>query len=417
MTAIDGDGSADGQDGFGPHRVAEGLRIQGQNFAAVSQVTLDRGQGDEALTMIAQSDSEIAVALPADMGPTQPDQAYSITVVNPSGVAKADLVMLRGERGSQGVQGDKGDKGDKGESAGGLMFTEDTTIEVSSGDCEDLLAVIADLHGQVIVGSATVTINVSGGSYACDESLRFHHPDGTRIKMVGNSGGTPTTIAFNAVTGLAVEAHHALGGFDGFVLTGSGGDAVNGVAVGSGARASVGPDVTVRQFSGSCYRVYDGGVLLASGTAAEDCIGSGYVATAATLNASGTVASGNKHGYSASRGASINAGDAQAIDNERRGFYAHFGAHMYAARASAIDNGGSGFYAILHASIEANSSVAEGNRGEAQYRASRLAFIRAKNVTVDDSTITFLPAKNTLSGSGAHIHSDLKPVPVPVPEE
>ncbi len=121
------------------------------------------------------------------------------------------------------------------------IYEEDTTLSVSSGECTDLIDTIRGLDSWSIAADATVTIDVSGGPYACAESLVFSHPDGARIKVIGNTNGR-TTIAFESVNGLVIASRHALGGFDGFLLSGTGDAGEHGVVVGAHASASVGPD-------------------------------------------------------------------------------------------------------------------------------------------------------------------------------
>ncbi|WP_428265510.1 hypothetical protein [Haliangium sp.] len=279
------------------------------------------------------------------------------------------------------------------------MIDTDTTITVDTGNCADLVAAIRGLDATAIAGEATVTIEVSGGPYACAEPLVFVHRDGPRIALIGNPGGGPSTaISFDNVGGVVVGQHRALGRLDGFVLNGIGAGS-QGVHVQPGASATVGPDVTVVGFSGSCYVTDRGAVLIATGTVATQCGGHGYQAKGGLISADDAQAVDNAFdGFAAALGGRIEAARAAAADNGSNGFRATQGA-VIIAQSSSASNNGIGYNAQNHSYIDARDGSAT-NNASVQLRAGVLSYIQASNLTGVPAGDYNIPAHELSDGGG-----------------
>ena len=107
----------------------------------------------------------------------------------------------------------------------GRFITEDTTWWVgrsSRARFTDLHAAMEALSRVSIRPGATVTLRVEDGVYSMGSTLDLNHPDGTRLKIIGNEEEPDRVVlAFHdVVTGVFVSQGHHVGLFSGFKLMG-----------------------------------------------------------------------------------------------------------------------------------------------------------------------------------------------------
>lgn len=105
ITGVDGNGTVDGEAGYGAHRIANGLIIEGEHLTGAS-VFLDTVE----LLVDESSPNRLTVTLPDDLA----QGSYALMVSNAIGAAQVQATVLRGEQGSQGEKGDTGDIGTQG---------------------------------------------------------------------------------------------------------------------------------------------------------------------------------------------------------------------------------------------------------------------------------------------------------------
>lgn len=413
ITSIDSNGSVNDQaseEHHVAHHLGDRLVINGENLAEAS-VELELDGAVQPLTVAARSEQQLEVDLPADM---DAETTQLLRVSNQKGGDEVALYVLRGEPGPVGPAGPAGMDGEPGQNA--PTISEDTTLTVDSGDCADLMAALRSLDGATLTVTITVTIAVSGGPYVCTEGLIFDHPYGHRIELIGNLGGTATTITFENAVGVAVRPQRRVGLIDGFVFIGTSTDGgrYQGVRAHDNATIVLGSDITVEGFSGACYSADHGSNIRADNTVARQCGGSGYDvrggssiiangAQALETNSNGFTALQNsvmlvqdaiardnaKIGFSAKTKSSIYALHAEAHDNARHGFEVTNGAILNAPGAKAIGNGGTntghhGFFAYFGATLQIPNSIAEDNAGDG-YRATFSASLNAANSTVENN--------------------------------
>lgn len=264
------------------------------------------------------------------------------------------------------------------------VIREDLTL--NAVDCADLQGYLVELGERTIASSARVVIKLPAGNFACPGTVRVDHADGGHIEIIGQGSGE-TTLSFSNTAGIEVPPGRSLGALEGVMLRGTdaGGD---GVSVGSGATAQIGPDVLVRDFVEGILTVggqvrangvrcesnehvgFDarlGGVIEASGSVSDDNGSSGFVAfLGGTILADGAVASANHgDGFGADTNAAIYVGNGSSIDaedNDAWGFRAQNGATIVAAgTTTATGNGAGGFYAEDDSFVQASGAVSSGN--------------------------------------------------------
>lgn len=141
---------------------------------------------------------------------------------------------------------------------------------------------LAWLDGRVILPGARVTIGVLPGDYGLyREPIRIHREDGARLHIVGRAEPPQEVeLNFEGSTGIIVEEGARLGRLANLSIVGDqerelGSAGMAGLALQYGARARVGHDVTVRDFSGHCVANF-GGVLLADGMQVSGCGYAGF---------------------------------------------------------------------------------------------------------------------------------------------
>lgn len=156
---------------------------------------------------------------------------------------------------------------------------EDITVDQDnpdSADFSDIQAALASLADKRIPADTTVSIRVlaSADPYPIDGTLRLSHPDGQRLRLVGETRGEldEVVIAFDDGHGLEVPPGMRFGLIDGVAIEGAGrnaGEDEDGVNIGMSAVLTLGSGVEVKHWSHRCLRVL--GHLIAHDVLLSDC--------------------------------------------------------------------------------------------------------------------------------------------------
>lgn len=115
----------------------------------------------------------------------------------------------------------------------------DATIEVveapqvGDGRFASITAALASLRDKQILPGATVTISVGHGDYSHDATIEFDHPNGERIRLVGDEVAPDLVmLRFRSVSGFRASRGHRFGNITGFHLLYEGNErAPNGIEV------------------------------------------------------------------------------------------------------------------------------------------------------------------------------------------
>lgn len=239
------------------------------------------------------------------------------------------------------------DPADAGIVPTGAFITSSQTLNVPT-DYASISAALTYLGGLTIVKDAIVTIQVANGTYVQSSVNYCAHPNGVRIRIIGNTT-TPASCKIQCASSDAfyVPAGYEIGEINGFYLEKTGSKANIGVLTDSGSISKLGPMIVTDNFYYGVASRY-GGNIVANGTSASD------------------------------RVLVLNAGDA--------GFWAYEGGDLFARYgesqgANDSANGlGSGFVAEFGGNIDATSSKSTGSF-LAGYGAFTVGSIRAWGCT------------------------------------
>ena len=103
---------------------------------------------------------------------------------------------------------------------GGDHFIESDVTKNIPGDFPSLVEAMQWINRSHIGGDAVVTFQLADGNYVFESSLVMTHPDGKRIRILGNLGDPSlVTLKFNGAAGLLADGT-SLGLLDGVTLQG-----------------------------------------------------------------------------------------------------------------------------------------------------------------------------------------------------
>lgn len=222
----------------------------------------------------------------------------------------------------------------------------------------------------------TVIIQVADGTYNLTSSIYLNHPDGVRIKLLGNTttpancilrGPSPPT--FDA---LICSNGHTFGLIDGFtidlVTKATPANNTSAILAELGGTIITGPKIEINNWyygiaarNGSTIRCRYAKVNNAGDVGIWSVYGSSVDAQYATSTNASDIANGWGFGFQAEHGASLNCSNATATGCNAAGVAALSGSYVLANGATSSNNVGSGFIAQYGGSIENHNAVASGN--------------------------------------------------------
>jgi hypothetical protein len=300
------------------------------------------------------------------------------------------------------------------------MLAEPITIAVP-GDFEDLPSAIASLAGTRFGPGTTAEIQLADGTYTFDEPLSIYHPEGERLRIVGNvEHPEAVVLLFNGCPGLRVN-NATLGHLDGVTIRSDGTDPnADGITVSRGS-LTTGEHVVIEDFpseglvsnfqsvvtaigaiarrNGRGFLAANGSTMIVDDAQAIDNTGDGFVASSAYLRAHRAVSRGNRDGFYAYFGASIIATEAVADENLRRGFNASSQSLIDASEASAVGNV-LGIFASFESAIVFISGTCTESTGGEDLRAEVGSTIYLSDATFGTTT----PPVNTVGNANSWIH-------------
>lgn len=244
------------------------------------------------------------------------------------------------------------------------VITASQTINVPA-QFADINAALASLDGKRIASPAIVTIQVANGNYNYNAAIVINHPDGDRIRILGNTA-TPSNVVLTFTTntnGLQLTGGQRLLSFNGFKLVNSlATNTAGAVIVQNGSYANVGPALEMSGFVFGVFAAYDSSVVAAN-TQVLGCNGSnGAIAYEAygnsTIQAQNSSASGCVYGYFAENSSDINASGAQATNMSQFGFLTEFSGSMNVVGAHASSCGNWCYYSVWGSTMFAQSTTA-----------------------------------------------------------
>ncbi len=239
-----------------------------------------------------------------------------------------------------------------------------TIDQYGTGDFADVSDAIAALDEYRIAHDATLTIQLDAGAYYFTEALTFHHPDGGRIRLLGDESNV--NLYFTGSHGIVVDEASSLGYVAGLALHGDA-SAANGLFITEASSAQAGA-LEIHDFGGQGVSVTGSSYLEGNGTSTPGWLsidGSGvsgiYVAdsSAAVLGAFEVSGSGN-YGALAEGASYIHGVGASASANGDYGFEAWNGSAADFRDATSSDNS-TGYLVGLGSSAKLGGATATGN--------------------------------------------------------
>lgn len=444
ISAINGDGSPDGRDGYGSNRIASGIIVIGANLQGAS-LRLE-GESTYELPITSPGDRELGASLPPELAPG----TYLVVAYNQAGSDSGTITLLQGEPGPRGPTGPQGEAGLAGPPGPLQQFTNDTEFTIP-GDQTTLHSALTFLDDWLIAADTTVTLRVTQAqSYTTPVTVS--HRDGARIRIIGDTS-TPIELTFDNSNAFVVTNGGSLGLLDGFVISGTNGANV-GVYAAEDSFIRVGSSVTVQGFT-NCIFAYGQSRIRANDVTITGCNNGIYALRSSSIEAHGatisntsnygvhsnedslvtvynsTITTTASHGLLAQNHSSIMANNstvtgagtigASAVvgstircqncvvqNSANQGLYAASGSFIYAYRAKSNNNGSHGAQAISASGIEIGGTAAlpAELRGNGAYgaRASSSSYIRRSGCTITgNASGDTLPAAGSIDASNGYI--------------
>ncbi|MBN1961215.1 MAG: hypothetical protein JW841_09725 [Deltaproteobacteria bacterium] len=247
------------------------------------------------------------------------------------------------------------------------IIKEDMSKNVSSGNCSDIISTIDSIAMRPIAPGVTVTINVSGGPYTCEQPLNFALVNGDRVRFVGGNNGGLVELNFPSSTGITIGQGYKLGYLNGFKLVGNNTVSARGIFV-KGGSVYFGENLEITSFGLDGALVEHYGSMQGGKLYTHDNAGSGVLSQLGGLFRAGSGTEASKNGYSgffARLGGNIfiecsEAKCAVASYNIYHGYYAESDSKLMVYNSYAYKNGASGYHAYS-AKIFAGGALAEDN--------------------------------------------------------
>lgn len=285
----------------------------------------------------------------------------------------------------------------------------EVTWEVNTagtGDYPTIPDAISALDGYHIPADVTLTIQVADGSYLLAEPLTFHHPDGRRVRLVGDEASPTnvTLIACTACSGIVVDAGSTLGFVGGFSLVGDGTigtptDEIAGIQVTQGSVATLGK-LQIRGFDtgvgvwGASFVQADDRDASAPWLTISDCVGYGVRVdglSMAYLPSVVVTGSTGGDGIRAERGSFLYADGSTSSANAQHGFVVMDNAGAEFSNSTSSANGQSGFLVSRAGFGLLSSATATGNTANA--------------FEADYGALAYAPSSTGSGGADAYVAS------------
>lgn len=255
------------------------------------------------------------------------------------------------------------------------MILVNTTLTVP-GQFSTIQGALASLANKRLGAGVTVTIQVADGTYNLASGINLNHPDGDRIRLLGNQttpdncvlmGTNPPTFS-----ALSCTNGNTFGLVDGFKINLAAkatlANNYSGIYAGTGATIVLGPKIKVNNWYYGINASYNATIFAdyAQVSNAGDvgiwafCGSQVQARYASSTGASDTV-NGWGFGFQAEFGSQMECSYSSASGCNIAGFAALSNSQLRALNTTANGNTGSGFYATAEGQIENHNATATGN--------------------------------------------------------
>jgi hypothetical protein len=245
------------------------------------------------------------------------------------------------------------------------VISADTTW--TAVDEAELEARIAALDYYRIAEGVTLTIELSiGKTYNFQAPLSIGHPDGHRLKILGDENDPSTTVlSFTGSDGIIVE-DGSIGYLGGITIEGDSVTSADGIRVTANSFLGLGP-LVVQYFGDDGIEVevgrikeaispYSGWLVL------KENGGDGLLVNSLGSASVGYIQANSNYLYGiAAEGGYIDAGYGEATYNGAAGFQVIYAGVIVAGDATASNNAGDGFYTAYHGFMDVRDSTAKQN--------------------------------------------------------
>jgi hypothetical protein len=267
------------------------------------------------------------------------------------------------------------------------IIRDDRTIAVAASEgCAGLVAALEALDEKRIASTATVTIRLSPGTYACEGAVDIRHPSGHQLHIVGG-GNSPSDVelTFPAGSNGMFVADQALGLLANMTITGAGASDSNGTGVRAVAARMRVEDVIVQAFNigiqADTARVTGTNILARNNIRGARAVAGGHL----DLNDS-TAASNTGVGFACLQGSTLRLRNPQSLNNGTAGYSAEDGGSLYASGSTtAHGNAGDGFVSVRGAVIRLDAGATSTNNAVG-FRAGEGGQLRTSGAVASNNT-------------------------------
>ncbi len=313
-----------------------------------------------------------------------------------------------------------------GASMVGGIIAKSLTINVPS-QYATIQAAMDYLRGYTIARGVTVTIKVADGVYAYTSSVSLNHPDGEKIRLIGNAANptacTLQTDGASNINLLVCSNGHKFGYIDGFYIhrlaKADLAKNVTGVLADAGATIFCGPNMEVNNYYYS-FAARNGSYMSCAGVTSRNagdvgiwafCGSMVYARNAKAYDAADTT-NGYGFGFQAEYGSTVDCTGGMATGCHVAGMAALSNGQLRAYDSNSSNNTGSGYLARDGGGIVCHNATASNNGRFAMERIVN-GVIESNGVTATGNTLGKGDAKAFLSSDlGARVAASKGPLRV-----
>jgi hypothetical protein len=226
---------------------------------------------------------------------------------------------------------------------------------------------LSALDNYKIASGVTVTIQLIQNVEDYD-TINITHPDGDKIRIVGNCGGSLCTIQFKPrINGVYVASGNTLGFLDNFNLVGQQSDQTAGIYAYDRGNIMCGVHITVQKFS-TGVRAENSSYIKAPNIRAENNSSGGFVLNQASfIYAPNAVIDNNGYGGVVLSMSSSAYMPQSRIENNTCGVYIEHDSTIMLFESTIINNKGSGVSVVMGSSAKVKVCTISNNVGTGLY--------------------------------------------------
>ncbi len=196
-------------------------------------------------------------------------------------------------------------------------FREDVTLHVPS-EYATIHDALYDLDEKTISREVTVTIQVEDGNYTINDLLEISHPNGCRIKIIGNLANPEQAILqFTSSTGIFVRNGASIALIDGFKILGPGSSILhsNGIHAQHNGSIKLGANIIIDGWYSGLVSTWSSYISCASGITVKNCYQGIYAYGNSIIYSDNATVSNNDYGLFSIRNSYIQCNNAIVSNN------------------------------------------------------------------------------------------------------